>query len=200
LLSGDREELNKLDASMLAADTTLTYAYDATQIAAGRTAVDLEVMYVWSVNESAKQATIERAMVGSVAADHADNADPVEPEVLQVRHRQARSTPRSGPCPPPNGLFQVRTSCSPRTPCNGPTRCRPRTPTPSCSSRCVTARRARDGMAAVTRHEYSLLRSMPTRSRRDGVAARHAVYPGRTGVVYGAPFTSCSPLADDVVA
>lgn len=75
LLSGHREPINKLAADTAPGTGTLTFQYDLGGIKEGATVqVGLEVFHVWSVNESAKTATVEPAQDGSTAAAH-DSGD-----------------------------------------------------------------------------------------------------------------------------
>lgn len=74
LESLQQPSLNKLAAGVTSTGTTLTFRYDVSQIQPGTLLdVDLEVMYVWSVEASSKTVTVERASQGSVAAAHAEN-------------------------------------------------------------------------------------------------------------------------------
>lgn len=71
LFSGQRERMNRLTSDITAADTSITFDFELSSMAEGSyIAVDLEIMYVWSVTASSKTATVQRAMLGSTAATH----------------------------------------------------------------------------------------------------------------------------------
>lgn len=74
LYSQHREPLNKLSGSHTDSQTTVTLAMDpgGNLNAGAYLSVDLEIMYVWSV--SGTTATVQRGMLGSTAASHADGA------------------------------------------------------------------------------------------------------------------------------
>lgn len=71
LLSGDRDEQNRLTSTIGAGDDTLTFDFPLAGIQKGAyVCLDLEVMYVWSVNTTSRSATVQRAMLGSAAGSH----------------------------------------------------------------------------------------------------------------------------------
>lgn len=110
LLGGDRPAMNKLTVALTATDTTISLKYDAGQVKAGTyLEVDLELLYVWSVNASAKTVEVERAQMGSVAAVHAVNAvvtlNPRFPDFTIARAINDDLLDLSAPS---NGLFAVR--------------------------------------------------------------------------------------------
>lgn len=73
LYAGQREAMNQLTGAHNNSTTTFSLLNATTGIAAGAyLSVDLEIVYVWSVNESAKTCSVQRAMLGSTAATHAD--------------------------------------------------------------------------------------------------------------------------------
>lgn len=75
LLGGDRDELNELGSGIADSDTTLTLAMDLSGVTEGSyLGLDLEVLYVKSVDSTAKVATVRRGMLGSTAAAHAQGA------------------------------------------------------------------------------------------------------------------------------
>jgi hypothetical protein len=204
LLSGDREELNKLGASMLAADTTLTYTYDATQIAQGSyLAVDLEVLYVWTVDESRRVALVERGMVGSTAADHVDTSlVQVNPKFSKFDIANAINQEIRSLSAPPSGLFQVKDFTVTTQPVQR-TYAVPvlNTDVLSILEIRYDAPGAEMEWPRVTRDEFSVLREMPTNGFPSGMAVRLdvPVYPGRDmRIVYAAPFTELATLTDDV--
>ena len=111
LLSQQREPLNKLQTTITNSATTLAFTYDLTSLQAqSYVEIDLEVMYVWSVDASAKTAVVERAQVGSVAAAHSAGAvvrvNPKFPDFAIVKALNDDLADLSSPA---NGLFAVRT-------------------------------------------------------------------------------------------
>jgi hypothetical protein len=72
LLSGDRENLNRLGVAISSTSaTTFTYEFSQGGIVEGAVVeVDLEQMYVWSVNTGTKVATVQRGYNGTTAATH----------------------------------------------------------------------------------------------------------------------------------
>lgn len=75
LLSGDRDELNALNASITDTATTLNLTYPAGGVVEGSyLAVDLEVMYVWSIDNTSQVVTVQRGMLGSDPASHLQGA------------------------------------------------------------------------------------------------------------------------------
>lgn len=71
LLAGQPETLNKLAAGTAPGTGSLTFVYDLDGIQAGSLVqIDLEVFYVWEVNDSSKSAVVQPAYLGSLAAAH----------------------------------------------------------------------------------------------------------------------------------
>src|SRR5882724_12756573 len=74
LMSGDRDEINSITNPVANTDQTLTVRYDLGGINQGAyLALDLEILYVWSVDENSKTATVQRGMLGSTPAAHVAN-------------------------------------------------------------------------------------------------------------------------------
>lgn len=72
LLGGDRDEINRLSNAMDASQTTVTVDFPLQGATQGSyLCADLEVMYVWSVDNTSQVATIQRGVLGSTAATHA---------------------------------------------------------------------------------------------------------------------------------
>jgi hypothetical protein len=71
-----RDPLNKLSGSLDNSTTTVTLTYDLASIASGAViSIDLELMYVWEVqNAATKTVTVERGYGGTSAAAHDDGA------------------------------------------------------------------------------------------------------------------------------
>jgi hypothetical protein len=109
LLSGDRENLNRLNGAINSSATTLVYEFDQGGIIAGAVLeIDLESMYVWSVSTGTKTATVQRGFNGSTAASHSDDA------IIRVNPRfphwtifVALNQELADLSSPANGLFQV---------------------------------------------------------------------------------------------
>lgn len=74
LLGGDRDELNFLAADMGSGDLTLTLSGPLNNLAAGSyLGIELEVLYVKSVDPTSQQVTVRRGMLGSTAAIHSSD-------------------------------------------------------------------------------------------------------------------------------
>lgn len=75
LLTGMREQRNKLNGALDASATTVNCLYDLRQIDLGtKIGVGLEDMYVWDANTGAKSFIVTRGDFGSTAATHPDGA------------------------------------------------------------------------------------------------------------------------------
>lgn len=73
LMASGRESLNRLTGTITNVATTLTFDFAAGQIApGGLIAIDLEVLYVWSI--AGQVATVQRGMFGSTGAAHTAGA------------------------------------------------------------------------------------------------------------------------------
>lgn len=109
LLPTAREGMNLLSGSHTAVTTTFTFANDVAAITAGSTlAVDLELVYVWSVNTAARTAVVQRAMQGSTGATHADQAlVTINPRFSDFSILQALNADLDDLSSPSNGLYQV---------------------------------------------------------------------------------------------
>jgi len=75
LISGrNRTTLNRLQGAISTSDTTLTCEFPLNRITQFiHICVGLEIMHVWSIDQTAKTVVVERAQLGSSAAAHADN-------------------------------------------------------------------------------------------------------------------------------
>jgi len=76
LYSGAREAMNKLNGALTNSTTDASFLYELGMIQGGvYLGIDLEILYVWTVqNVSTKLVTVERGMLGSTAATHADGS------------------------------------------------------------------------------------------------------------------------------
>ena len=71
LYGGSRDEINQLANSIGTTDTTFSLTYPLGGVGAGAyLAVDLEIIYVWSVDSTSLVVTVQRGMLGSTAAAH----------------------------------------------------------------------------------------------------------------------------------
>lgn len=113
VLSGSKEGKNKLSAQVAntpaTGNVTLSFTYDLKGIKVGAfLSIDLEVFYVWSVDDSAKTAICERAMLGSTAGTHAANSvvtvDPIVHDFQIARALNQELASLSG-----EGLYQMKT-------------------------------------------------------------------------------------------
>ena len=205
LLAGDRDEANLLTNSVNTTDTSFTFTYDLNGIQPGSyLALDLEICYVWAVNESANTATVQRAMLNSTAASHTAatmtyvnpkfskwdilNALNVEladisPELFQVKSFSLTSEPVKWTYTVPainTDILEIL-------------EIRYQPPDPSFS------------WPRVSRRKTQLLRSMPTTGDGSftsamGIRIEEMLYPGRPMTVrYAAPFASLTTLTDNVL-
>lgn len=111
LLSGHREQMNKLAAAISSTSaTSISFTYDMRLIKVGSViSIGLERMYVWAVDEAAKTATVERGWDGSTAATHLINT------VVRVDARyddfaifRALNQDIADLSSPENGLYRTR--------------------------------------------------------------------------------------------
>lgn len=108
LYAGTREPMNSLAGSHDASTTTFNFNHELNFAAGAVLAVDLELVYVWSV--SGLTATVARGWGGSTAATHATGAlvaiNPRFPDFTIFRALNADLADLSSPL---NGLFQMKT-------------------------------------------------------------------------------------------
>lgn len=105
------EQRNLLASSVTSSDTTLTFTYDLLNLTEHTVVeIDTELMYVWSVNDAAKTATVERGFNGTIAASHAAGAatviSPRFPRAWLLRELNNDLADLSSP---DHGLFRVVT-------------------------------------------------------------------------------------------
>lgn len=105
-----RQPLNQLATGVNASATTLEFTHDIGQIQQGvYLEIDLELVYVWSVDQAGRTATVQRGQAGSTAASHLADAmvtvDPAYPDftILKALNDDLRDLSS-----PMNGLFAVR--------------------------------------------------------------------------------------------
>lgn len=75
LLSGQREEHNRLGGALTTSATSVSFDFDLGGIKQGAVlSVGAERLYVWSVSEATKTATVQRGWAGTTAATHDSGA------------------------------------------------------------------------------------------------------------------------------
>ncbi len=108
LYAGARDPMNKISGALDASQTDVTFLYELGGIAKGSyVEVDVEIMFVWEVvNQSSKLVTVEREMLGSTAATHADGAlATVNPKFSNFAIFQALNADLADLSSPQNGMF-----------------------------------------------------------------------------------------------
>jgi hypothetical protein len=110
LLSGHREEMNKLAASVSANTTTLQFTYDLGQIRAGALVnIDTETYRVWSVDEGAMTAVVQPAMNGTTSTSHSSGSLVyVNPRISRASIFKAMNDELLALSSPSNGLYAVK--------------------------------------------------------------------------------------------
>lgn len=84
-LGGRSGELNRLASNVTVGHTSLTFEFDLGGIVEGSMiAVNDEVFYVWSVNQSTRTIIVQRAMMGSTVATHSTG------DIVEVAPRFSR--------------------------------------------------------------------------------------------------------------
>jgi hypothetical protein len=111
LLSGQREEHNRLSGALTDSATSVTFEFDLGPIKTGAVlSAGSELMYVWSAVESTKTATVQRGWDGTTAAAHSSaalvtvNARFPSAIVLERVNDELRALSS-----PVNGLFKMST-------------------------------------------------------------------------------------------
>ena len=198
LLSGVIEERNKLASAVNATATTLTLTYEVGGVRAGTIIeIDAEQMYVWSVTESSKTVTVERAFNATVAATHAVNAMLiVNPRFPRAQILEAINDELADLSSPMNGLFQVKIL---DLNYNGSDR---QINLPSVAGVIdlieVRARYLSSDYQQV--RNVKLLRDMPTKDFGSGLALQfdQGVRPGDVRVTYRSPFTKVTTETEGI--
>lgn len=110
LMSGDRDELNALANTIANTDTSITITYEMNGVQPGSyLCIDLEILYVWSTDETNKTALVQRGMVGSVPDAHtAGSVIYVNPKVSKFDIFNALNAQINDMSIPPGGLFQAK--------------------------------------------------------------------------------------------
>lgn len=109
MMASGREELNRLTTTMNTSIATVVIDFAANSIATGAViAIDLELMYVWSV--SGANVTVQRAYGGSTAAAHTAGAlIYVNPTVSDFAIFRSLNDEIDSLSSPANGLYRVKT-------------------------------------------------------------------------------------------
>lgn len=107
--AGEREARNQLSGAYTAGGTSLTFTYGLGQIREGtRIAIEQELFYVWSTDDTAKTATVTGADGGSTAANHASASQVfVNPRFPRFICLQALNDELLELSSPLRGLFKV---------------------------------------------------------------------------------------------
>lgn len=111
LFAGARESLNLLSGAHTSTTTTFTFTYDLGEIVVGSyVSVDVEVVYVWAVDTTAKTATVQRGMLGSTAVSHLASAvTTANPKFSDYVTLNAINDEMAAMSSPQNGLYQMLT-------------------------------------------------------------------------------------------
>lgn len=105
-----RTPMNQLNAAIDATATTLTFTHDVSQIQAGAyLEIGLELVYVWTVDQGGKTATVQRGQAGSTAVAHtAGSVVTVNPPFPDFAILKAVNDDLLSLASPINGLYAVR--------------------------------------------------------------------------------------------
>lgn len=198
LLSGVVEERNKLASALTATATSVVLTYEVGGVRAGSVIeIESEQMYVWSVVESSKTATVERGFNGTVAATHASGVVvTVGPRFPRAQILEALNDELADLSSPMNGLFQVKVL---DLQYNGSDR---QVNLPAVANIIdlleVRYRDKSDDYKKV--NKISLLRNMPTKDFGSSMALQfdQDVKNGDVRVTYKAPFNRVTTESDNV--
>lgn len=198
LLSGVVEERNKIASAVNTTATTITLTYEIAGIRQGSIIeIDAEQMYVWSVVESTKVATVERAFNGTVAAAHTNGSIvTVNPRFPRAQVLEAINDELADLSSPMNGLFQVKIL---DLSYNGSDR---QINLPSISD-VIDLIEVRNRFLSSDYQQVNrvkLLRNMPTKDFGSGMALQfdQGVRQGDLRVSYRAPFTKFTTESENV--
>lgn len=196
-----RSPMNQLAADITDSATDLTFAHAIGQIQTGTyLEIDLELMYVWSVDQTAKTAVVQRGQAGSTAAAHTSGtvvvSDPPYPDFAILKALNDELLDLSSPI---NGLYATRT-----VELTGTTASHGYNLTGATNVMDILAVSASYPGAARTWQpvtNYELTHNAETDDFASGYALRlnESVYSGRqVRVVYKASFSPLNTLTDDV--
>ena len=109
-MTGTRDRQNLLDGPHDAATTTLTFTYEPDFGPGDILAIDLELMYVWTVPDGSNTATVLRGYRGSTVVTHANGAlVTVSPVISDFAIFRALNAELASLSSSVNGLFAVDT-------------------------------------------------------------------------------------------
>ena len=198
LLSGVVEERNKIASAVNTATTSITLTYEIAGIRQGSIIeIDAEQMYVWSVIESTKVATVERAFNGTVAAAHTNGSIvTVNPRFPRAQVLEAINDELADLSSPMNGLFQVKIL---DLSYNGSDR-QINLPSISDVIDLIEVRNRYISSDYQQVNRVKLLRNMPTKDFGSGMALQfdQGVRQGDLRVSYRAPFTKFTTESENV--
>jgi hypothetical protein len=198
LLSGVVEERNKIASAVNTATTSITLTYEIAGIRQGSIIeIDAEQMYVWSVLESTKVATVERAFNGTVAAAHTNGSIvTVNPRFPRAQVLEAINDELADLSSPMNGLFQVKIL---DLSYNGSDR-QINLPSISDVIDLIEVRNRYISSDYQQVNRVKLLRNMPTKDFGSGMALQfdQGVRQGDLRVSYRAPFTKFTTESENV--
>jgi hypothetical protein len=198
LLSGVVEERNKIASAVNTTTTSITLTYEIAGIRQGSIIeIDAEQMYVWSVLESTKVATVERAFNGTVAAAHTNGSIvTVNPRFPRAQVLEAINDELADLSSPMNGLFQVKIL---DLSYNGSDR-QINLPSISDVIDLIEVRNRYISSDYQQVNRVKLLRNMPTKDFGSGMALQfdQGVRQGDLRVSYRAPFTKFTTESENV--
>lgn len=198
LLSGGRNELNRLDGAITNVASTLTLEFPLGGIQRGAVlSIDLELVYVWSV--AGLVATVKRGYLGSTPAAHSDEAIvEVNPAVSDFQIFRALNAEIDAYSSPVHGLYRIATlDLTYNAARNGYDL------TGVTNLIDILTVEAKDVMPGdrMRINRYRLIRNQDTADFTSGYALYlyDTVMPGKTiEVAYKAPFVALSALATDL--
>lgn len=197
LYSGYNDEMNRLSGAVDATTATINLGFDPIGVVRGTVvAVDLEEMYVWSINQ--RQLTVQRAINGSVGATHADaSVVYVKPKFSPFRILVELNNELRDLSSPDNGLFRILTADITYNPVNSGY---------DLPGDIISIHEVRYaeyiGKSYPKLGTYEFVRNMPTGDFGSGSALllKESATPGRiVHVKYRSPFGILTGLTSDVV-
>ncbi len=96
LLGGDRDEQNRLSNTVDNVQTQISFDFPLGGIQQGAYVnLDIETMYVWSVNSASSTATVQRGMLGSTPAAHTAGTELTQCAAVATMPDSGGSSPNS---------------------------------------------------------------------------------------------------------
>lgn len=101
---------NQLETAITATAKTLTFKHESSQVQPGsHLEIGLELLYVWSVDQGTRTATVQRGLGGSTPAAHsAEDVVMINPRFSDFAIVKALNEELSDLSSPANGLFAVK--------------------------------------------------------------------------------------------